>query len=172
MSWDDTILSSIPDERVAGESEIEISPSASVLNDISASGASSEGGISARLEPYVRVTRFFAGTMGDDEGGGEEVGGAVLGELFRGVIEMCRLKCPFDALERSGRGYGYLPIVDGHTRMSQGRDKTHVIAFTLALNCPYWFAPGSPKHCSRDTLHGPPPVIWTLNPRGMIAWTR
>ena len=72
--------------RAAGENEIEVSPSTSVPNDLSASGDSSEGGASTRFEPYVRVTRFFVETMRGDEGGGEEVGGAVLGELFEEVI--------------------------------------------------------------------------------------
>ena len=69
-----------------GEREVEISPSRSVSNDLSASGDSSEGGTSTRFEPYVRGTRFFVATMGDDKEGGEEVGGAVLGELFKEVI--------------------------------------------------------------------------------------
>lgn len=86
MSWEDTTLSSRPDERTADESEIEVSPSTSVPNDLSASGVSSEGGASTRFEPYVRVTRFFVESMGGDKGGDEEVGGAVLGESFREVI--------------------------------------------------------------------------------------
>jgi len=86
VSWEDTTLSSIPRERAIGESEVEISPSKSVSNDLSASGDSSEGGTSARFEPYVRGTRFFVATMGDGRERGEEVGGAVLGELFKEVI--------------------------------------------------------------------------------------
>jgi len=69
-----------------GEREVEISPSRSVSNDLSTSGDSSEGGTSARFELYVRVTRFFVETMGDNWEGGDEVGGAVLGELFEEVI--------------------------------------------------------------------------------------
>ena len=79
-------MSSIPRERAIGESEVEISPSKSVSNDLSASGDLSEGGASTRFEPYVRGTRFFVETMGDDREGGDEVGGAVLGELFKEVI--------------------------------------------------------------------------------------
>lgn len=79
-------MSSVPIERAAGESEIEISPSTSVPNDLSASGDSSGGGASPRFEPYVCATRFFVETMGDDKRGGEEVGGAVLGEPFKEVI--------------------------------------------------------------------------------------
>jgi len=86
VSWEDTTLLSSPDECTAGESEIEMSPSTSVPNDLSASGDSSEGGASTRFEPYVRVTRFFAESMGGDRGGDEEVGGAVSGESFREVI--------------------------------------------------------------------------------------
>lgn len=84
VSWEDTALSLSPDERTAGESEIGMSLSTSVPNDLS--GDSSEGGASTRFEPYVRVTRFFVESMGGDKGGDEEVGGAVLGESFREVI--------------------------------------------------------------------------------------
>ena len=69
-----------------GENEIEISPSTSLPNDPSALRNSSEGGTSTHFELYVGVTRFFAETMQGDEGGGEELGGAVLGELFKEVI--------------------------------------------------------------------------------------
>ena len=86
MSWKDTILSSSLDVRTAGENEIKISPSTSLPNDLSALRNLSEGGTSTRFEPDVSVTRFFAETMRGDEGGGEEVGGAVLGELFKEVI--------------------------------------------------------------------------------------
>ena len=76
--------------------------------DLSASGNSSEGGASTRLEPYVRATRFFVETMGDDGRGGEEVGGAVLGELFKDVIGNVSLWVSaghFGTLERSERSY-------------------------------------------------------------------
>lgn len=86
VPWEDTTLSSVPRECAAGESEIDISPSTSVPNDLSASGDSSSGWASARLELYVRVTRVFVETIGDDKGD-EEVGGAVLGELFEEGIE-------------------------------------------------------------------------------------
>jgi len=95
VSWEDTILSPIPCERATGESEIEVSPSTSVPNDLSASGGSSEGRASTRLEPYDRVARCFAEIMGGDGGGGEEVGGAVLGELFKEVIG----SAPLDTME-------------------------------------------------------------------------
>ena len=94
VSWEDTTLSSIPRERVIGESEVEISPSRSVSNDLSASGDSSKGSTSTRFEPYVRATRFFVETMGDDWEGGEEVGGAVLGELFKATIGNASLLVP------------------------------------------------------------------------------
>ena len=132
VSWEDTALSSIPGERAVGESEIATSPSTSVPNDLSASGGSSEGDASTRIEPYVRVTRFFVETIGDDKGGDEEVGGTVLGESFKEVIG----NAPFRVSVWNAPASRRLPIVDGHSRMSQRCDIFHVIALVAALNSP------------------------------------
>jgi hypothetical protein len=140
VSWEDTTLSSIPLVRAADESEIEISPSTSVPNELSASGDSSKSGTSTRLEPYVLVARFFVVAMGGDEGGGEEVGGAVLGELFEADIgsasSLSARRTLWNALDEASSGPS---IVDGYSRLSRFRDKIHVIAFkSLLARSFYW----------------------------------
>jgi hypothetical protein len=162
VSWEDTALSSRPDERTAGESEIEVSPSTSVPNDLSASGDSSEDGAPTRFEPYVRVTRFFVETMGGDIWGDEEVGGAVLGESFRRSHWKCSaLSVRYTLWNTLGEASGCLPIVDGHSRMSQPRDSFHVIASMPALNSPVASSFGSEdqKICDKNPFYDPLCII-------------
>ena len=70
------------------------------------------------FEPYVRIMGFFVETMGDDGGGGDEVGGAVLGELLKETIGGAPFGVSVWTLWNAlSEASGCLPIVDGHSRI-------------------------------------------------------
>lgn len=54
-----------------------------------------------------------------------------------------------------GEATGCLPIVDGHSGMSQIRDTFHVTAFMSALNSPVASSPGSggQRFCDQNAFH-------------------
>lgn len=110
------------------------------------------------FEPYVRIMGFFVETMGGDGGGGDEVGGAVLGELLKEVIG----GAPFGvSLRHFGTLSAKLQVAFRSlmaTRvLSRIRDIYHVIASMSALNSPSANSSAleDPKYCDNNPLHIP-----------------